>query len=360
MAKSSTWSFSTKMEQELKVITYNVHSCVGSDSVYSIDRISRTLANQNPDIVCLQEIEDNSGDERGKVPIRLWSTTHRSHQPQEIAAHLNMDYCAFAPAVKSRVVPRTTCLPSKLLPLTEEHDGPYGGYFGNAILSKHKILQTEHYAFRRFKRKTCRNAVACFLELPGNITMWVVTTHLGVHPTGEEQYQQAKELFEFLTYLENLPLDHHHRNSTATNGSSAGIILCGDLNSLPWFRSIQTLKSKMVDAWEINHTNRHDKGHTFPAAGLPLLCCRYLPSFFRLDYIFYKSSSITISSMTDHGDQDEDNSRLICPTTYPTNSSIEIQQIYVLRKGTGADIMGSDHLALCAIFGVHTPQEDTL
>lgn len=42
---------------EFQVVSYNVHSCVGSDGQYSVERVAEAL--MGADIVCLQEVEAN-------------------------------------------------------------------------------------------------------------------------------------------------------------------------------------------------------------------------------------------------------------------------------------------------------------
>src|SRR5439155_8536057 len=41
----------------LRVLTYNVHSCVGLDGSLSPDRIARVIARYEPDVVALQELD---------------------------------------------------------------------------------------------------------------------------------------------------------------------------------------------------------------------------------------------------------------------------------------------------------------
>ena len=42
---------------DLKVSSYNVHSCVGNDGIYSVNRIAKVIRDGGADIVCLQEAE---------------------------------------------------------------------------------------------------------------------------------------------------------------------------------------------------------------------------------------------------------------------------------------------------------------
>jgi endonuclease/exonuclease/phosphatase family metal-dependent hydrolase len=85
------------------VMTYNVHSCIGTDGKISPQRVAAVIARSNPDIVGLQELDAGL------------SRTGRVHQAQEIARLLRMDY-RFHPSLQ-----------------VEE-----GGY-GNAVLSRFPI-----------------------------------------------------------------------------------------------------------------------------------------------------------------------------------------------------------------------------
>jgi len=285
---------------ELKVISFNVHSCVGSDEHYSVSRVAQALVNHNPCIVCLQEVEANTALQQ----TRIWSARHSSDQPQEIATQLELPHVRFAPAIKSVAQSRRS----------EQHDTHDAlGEFGIAILSKYAIITTKHCLYKRYGNKTLRNALACLVELPCEAKVWIINTHLGCH-WGGEQYEQAKELAQFIESLDSA-IDN-----------LVGVILCGDLNSLPHFRSVETIKAAgMVDAFEQGGIG---SGRTFPAVGtFPMCCC--VPVM-RLDYVFIKG-------------------RLDC---------LVLKYAIVMRGGEQDDrehAIASDHLPLCAVFEVKLP-----
>ena len=56
----------------LRLMTYNVHSGVGMDGVYDVERIGRVVAGANPDVLCLQEVESNSAP---RAPVCSWPCT---------------------------------------------------------------------------------------------------------------------------------------------------------------------------------------------------------------------------------------------------------------------------------------------
>ena len=58
---------------DVKISSYNVHSCVGNDGIYSVDRIASVVRDGNADIVCLQEIEVLNDI---AIQTRVWSVRH--------------------------------------------------------------------------------------------------------------------------------------------------------------------------------------------------------------------------------------------------------------------------------------------
>jgi endonuclease/exonuclease/phosphatase family metal-dependent hydrolase len=84
---------------EFRVLTYNVHGCLGMDGRLSTRRIARVIMSARPDVVCLQELDQSRG-RSGKVD-----------QIAEISRELRSDFHFHA--------------------VSEQDDGR----FGNAILS---------------------------------------------------------------------------------------------------------------------------------------------------------------------------------------------------------------------------------
>mmetsp|Transcript_4511 Transcript_4511/g.8615 ORF Transcript_4511/g.8615 Transcript_4511/m.8615 type:complete len:281 (+) Transcript_4511:68-910(+) len=234
------------------IASYNIHSCVGSDSKYDVNRVASTISALAADIVALQEVEVNKASQK----TRLWSVVHEDDQPALLAAATGLLHSAFAPAVKS------ICTGT----FREEHDTELAqaGHFGVAILSKHPILEQRVVTFKRYKKKTLRNALAVKVQPPSSEPIWFVCTHLGCH-TGEEQLHQARELNEWMSALDDT------------------VICCGDTNSPPWFAAISALTGDgFVDC---------GGERTFPAVGWP--CCFWascLPALLKLDYCVYRSS----------------------------------------------------------------------
>src|SRR5579859_7851731 len=101
----------------LRVMTYNVHRCVGCDGVLSPDRIAHVIARHRPDVVALQELDVGH------------ARTGYSDQPAVIADALKMHY-HFHPAIA----------------VAEEQ-------YGDAILSRHPLRLVRAAALPAVKRQ---------------------------------------------------------------------------------------------------------------------------------------------------------------------------------------------------------------
>lgn len=52
------------MSRTLRIVSYNVHACIGTDGRFSPERIARVLEQLAPDFAALQEVEDRDVDGR--------------------------------------------------------------------------------------------------------------------------------------------------------------------------------------------------------------------------------------------------------------------------------------------------------
>ena len=133
----------------LRVASYNVHGCRGTDGRKDASRIAAVIEEIGCDTVGLQESD-----------YRLdW-----------IAAKTGM-----------QAVPGLTLL---------RHDGPYG----NALLTKRRILAVRRLGFTWSGREP-RNALDVDLEVGGEIVR-VIVTHLGLWPA--ERRYQVKQILHLL------------------------------------------------------------------------------------------------------------------------------------------------------------------
>ena len=141
-----------------RIVTYNVHRCVGNDRRLDVPRVAEVLAALNPDIVALQELD--VGRRR----------TRQVDQAHEIARRLQMA-CHFHPAfrVEDELYGDAllTSLPERLV-----RRGPLPGH-------------------DRIRALEPRGAVSIEVTVDG-APLQVINTHLGLVPS--EQQRQAAAL----------------------------------------------------------------------------------------------------------------------------------------------------------------------
>ena len=127
-------------------MTYNVHSCIGSDGILSPHRVAAVIARSNVDIVGLQELD------------AVLERTGRVHQAEEIARLLRMEY-HFHPSLQVEK----------------------GGY-GNAVLSRYPLRLKKAGRLPAPEGRGDleeRGALWVEVRLP-HTAMNVVFTHLGL------------------------------------------------------------------------------------------------------------------------------------------------------------------------------------
>ena len=130
----------------LRIASYNVHSCCGSDGKKDAQRIVRVIEECGCDTVGLQEVD------------------------------YRLDYIAHKLGMQA--IPGLTL---------ERHDGP----FGNALLTRRKVLAVRRVGFT-YSRREPRNALDVEIEVAGE-PVRIIVTHLGLWPA-ERRYQVKKIL----------------------------------------------------------------------------------------------------------------------------------------------------------------------
>ncbi|MEN8108247.1 MAG: endonuclease/exonuclease/phosphatase family protein [Pseudomonadota bacterium] len=196
--KAPGWQQRAVTTGTLRVMTYNVHSCIGMDGKLAPERIARVIARYAPDVVALQELDV------GRV------RTEGMDQAHLIARYLEMDF-HFHPAMH----------------VEEER-------YGDAILT--------HLPMRVIKAGTLpglpekprlepRGALWVAVELDG-IEHHVMNTHLGLLP--RERRVQAEAL------LGSDWLGHPDCRGP--------VVLCGDFNALPSSPVCRRLRTRLHDA----------------------------------------------------------------------------------------------------------------
>jgi endonuclease/exonuclease/phosphatase family metal-dependent hydrolase len=208
--------------QTFRVVTYNVHSCIGLDGKLSPQRIARVIAQCDPDVVALQELDVGRRRTQGR------------DQAEEIARELNMT-SQFFPTIK----------------LAEEQ-------YGDAILSR--------FPMRLVRSDLLPGAASPLVEPRG--ALWVAVT------VGESEVQVLN------THL-GLSARERLEQVTALLGSDwlghpdcrEPLIFCGDMNFGPRSKPYRMLAQRLRDV-QLEQTGR--PSGTFPSRR-PLV---------RIDHIF--------------------------------------------------------------------------
>lgn len=207
-----------------RIVTYNVHRCVGNDRRLDVARVADVLAKLHPDIVAMQELDVGR------------ARTGRVDQAHEIARRLDMA-CHFHAA------------------LTVEEER-----YGDAILTCYpeKLIQAAPLpGYERIPQLEPRGALWVEVEIDGK-PLQVINTHLGLVP--REQQIQARWLAS-PAWLE------HPRCGGAK-------ILLGDFNATGTSVVYRTLTSRLEPARRLSP--RRSPTSTFPSP-LPVL---------RIDHLF--------------------------------------------------------------------------
>ena len=183
----------------MRILTYNVHSCIGLDRRLSPERIARVIARHGPDIVALQELDVGR------------SRTGHLDQARAIADALEMTL-AFHPTVT----------------VADEQ-------FGDAVLSPHPLRLVRAGALPGLGLEP-RGAIWVEVDVPdgqgATRAVQLINTHFSLHP--RERAMAASALLgpDWLGH----PSAQHD------------IVLCGDFNALSWFPSLRRLTRRLADA----------------------------------------------------------------------------------------------------------------
>lgn len=182
--------------RRIRVMTYNIHSCIGTDGKISTRRIARVIAQHNPDVVALQEVDL---DQR---------RTQWEDQSSRIARLLGYKW-HFEPMIS-----------------TEE------GSYGIAVLSRFPIRPIRSGRLKKcFPRKGLEPRGAILVEVgheAGNFVL--MNTHLGLQRV--ERMIQARELLgpDWAGRINGTPL-----------------VLCGDFNVLPSSDAYRMFRERYLD-----------------------------------------------------------------------------------------------------------------
>ncbi len=186
----------------LRIMTYNVHGCMGRDGKISPSRIAGIIARHRPDLIALQELKSNE----------------QVYQAQLIAQKLSMAF-HFHPAIS-----------------TEK------GKHGNAFFSKFPMKLIKNGNLPKLSQRSFlepRGALWIELEWHG-LKVQIFNTHLSLSPT--EGLLQVKALC-----------------GPEWMGAAAGlgpILFCGDLNALPHSKICKELEKMLKNTHSEFKDNR--------------------------------------------------------------------------------------------------------
>ncbi|MFC1652555.1 endonuclease/exonuclease/phosphatase family protein [Planctomycetota bacterium] len=181
----------------LRIVTYNVHSCIGMDGKLDAERIARVIARARPDVVALQELDVGR------------TRSHGMDQAQRIAQYLEMTF-HFHPAVH----------------LEDER-------YGDAILSRlpHRLVKTSPLPGLTGKPHIePRGALWVAVDLHGR-EIQIINTHLGLNRRERRVQVEALLSSEWLAHAQ----------------CHEPVILCGDFNALPASSACRRLSVRLKD-----------------------------------------------------------------------------------------------------------------
>ena len=154
--------------RSLRIATYNVHACVGTDGRHDPDRVARVIAELDADVVALQEFTyPASVAIETRTPVVL--TTLDRYQ------------CALGPTRERAGANVTEC-------------------FGNALLTRHPLVDVHRIDLSRARREP-RGALAATVDLGGGTHLHVLAAHLGLRL--DERRFQVRQLLDYLDTVRN-------------------------------------------------------------------------------------------------------------------------------------------------------------
>ncbi|MCO5731706.1 endonuclease/exonuclease/phosphatase family protein [Rhizobium sp. SSA_523] len=178
----------------IRILSYNVHSCVGSDRVLDVGRIADVIAELEPDIIGLQEL-DVGRKRSGGID-----------QAEEIARRLKMDY-HFHPALR----------------MEEEH-------YGDALLTPLPMRLVKAGPLPSIGEP--RGAIWAEV-MAGEHRLQVFNTHLGL--LRRDRQRQADALLgpDWIGHAD---------------AEGQPLVLIGDFNSIPSSAPYRSMVSRLDDA----------------------------------------------------------------------------------------------------------------
>lgn len=181
---------------DVRVLSYNVHHGEGIDHKLDLARIAKVIASVNPDIVALQEVDQNV------------KRTGMVDQPAELSRLTEMNV-VFGGNISLQ-----------------------GGHYGNAILSRWPITKHVNRLLPNINGGEQRGVIQAYIQEPVTQTPVVfLATHFDHRPDDAQRIASAQAINEII---------QKHPQSPA--------ILAGDLNAGPESRTLLELKQHWTDS----------------------------------------------------------------------------------------------------------------
>ncbi|SDM28686.1 endonuclease/exonuclease/phosphatase family protein [Sediminibacillus halophilus] len=204
----------------VRVMTYNMHTGIGSDGSYDLDRIANTIQASDADVIGLQEVD-----------VHWAARSNFDDQLTELAETLNM-HSFFAPIYDQD-------------PLTKDEPRRQ---FGVAVLSKFPITSATNREITRLSTQDANPEPAL---APGfaDVRINAKGAHFSFFVTHLDYRADP--------FVRELQVDDMLRIIPETGSS----VLVGDMNAGPSDPELQPLLNRFQDAW-----NGAGDGNTYPAA----------------------------------------------------------------------------------------------
>jgi endonuclease/exonuclease/phosphatase family metal-dependent hydrolase len=221
-------------QQTLRVMTYNVHSCIGMDGIASPERIARVISRYRPDVIALQELDVSK------------ARSKRVDQARRIAELLDMKF-HFHPA------------------LVAENE-----LYGDAILSRLPMRLIKagslHQPFN-YRNSEIRGALWVELDFYGE-KIQLLNTHLGL--LNREREVQIEELTgtQWLGHPD----------------CRGAVVFCGDLNAMPGAAVLKPLRDSLNNVSDYTSA-KANAAKTF-SSRVPIV---------QIDHIFISKALKTVS-----------------------------------------------------------------
>jgi len=190
----------------LRVLSYNIHRGFGLDNQYDLQRVVDVIESQNPDIICLQEVE------------RFVPHSRNDDQPKILAEQINSHDSRFQANVFLKK-----------------------GTWGNQILTRWDIEAYFDIDLRYPKKRKQRSAQVARIQTPEGL-LQMVNVHLGLNE--RERHWQARTL-----------LSHDHLDPVLPT------LIVGDFND--WRNTLP--KASFAEFDFVFHTHPISRFRSFPA-----------------------------------------------------------------------------------------------